>query len=179
MTGLTQAMIVNVAVLAATLEADLGPHRKIGAVRILRPLLVAGAIIPLYLTAVATHGTALGLEIGAGVLGLVIGAIAVCTTQVYRSPRTGKPVSRAGWAYAAVWVTVIGARAAFSYGAVHWFSEQLGRWMFAHQVTVDALTDALIIMAVAMMLTRTVALAVRAMRLRRAAPATTALIAAE
>ena len=50
MSSLAQAMIINAAVLFAVLEADLGPHRKIGWFRILRPLLLAGAIIPIYLT---------------------------------------------------------------------------------------------------------------------------------
>ena len=44
--------------------------------------------------------------------------------------------------------------------------------MLRHQVTGDALTDALIIMAVAMTLTRTLALAARATTSRRQAPVT-------
>ena len=41
---LTEAMIVNGAVLASVLATDLGPARKIGKVRMLRPLLVAAAV---------------------------------------------------------------------------------------------------------------------------------------
>ena len=63
MSPLTQAMVINAVVLFAVLEADLGPHRKIGKFRLLRPLLMAGAIVPLYLTALSTHGTALALEL--------------------------------------------------------------------------------------------------------------------
>ena len=40
MSPLTEAMIINGAVLFATLEADLGPHRKIGPFRLLRAPLV-------------------------------------------------------------------------------------------------------------------------------------------
>jgi len=54
MPPLTDAMIINGAVLFATLEADLGPHRKIGLVR-------------------------------------------TTLMRVYRSPKTGKPVSAATW----------------------------------------------------------------------------------
>jgi hypothetical protein len=32
---------------------------------------------------------------------------------------TGRPVSRAGVPYAALWAVIIGARAVFSYGAEH------------------------------------------------------------
>jgi hypothetical protein len=90
------------------------------------------------------------------------GLAALALTRVYRSPRTGKPVSHATWPYALLWTLVIGARAAFSYGAAHWFPAQLDQWCLAHQVTGDAITDGLIFMAVAMILTRTAGLAVRA-----------------
>jgi len=49
MSTLLDAEIVNVLVLAAVLEADLGSHRKIGRFRILRPLVLAAAIVPLFL----------------------------------------------------------------------------------------------------------------------------------
>jgi hypothetical protein len=169
-------MIINAAVLAAVLEADLGPHRKIGWFRIARPLLLAAAIVPLYLTALTTHGTGLTLEIAGAISGLLIGLLATVTMGVYRSPRTGKPVSRAGYGYAAVWIVVVGARAAFSYGSSNWFGAQLGHWMVNHQVTADALTNTLLLMAIAMLLTRTIGMAARAARLpqpARPVPATT------
>ena len=90
---------------------------------------------------------------------------ATALMTVYRSGRTDKPVSRAGWGYAGLWVLVIGARSAFSYGSVHWFGPQLGHWMTHHDVTSNALTAALIFMAVGMLLTRTVGMAVRATHL--------------
>ncbi|MFJ4674310.1 hypothetical protein [Kitasatospora sp. NPDC088783] len=161
MSPTAQALVVNAAVLFAILEADLGPHRRIGAFRLLRPVLAAGAIVPLFVRNPALSGAGLSLEIAGVVAGLLGGALAAAAFRVYRSPRTGRPVSRAGWAYAAVWVGVIGARAAFSYGSVHWFAAPLGGWMREHRVSGDALTDALLLMAVAMMLTRTAALAAR------------------
>jgi hypothetical protein len=162
MSAVDQALIVNGAVLFAVLEADLGPHRKITWFRILRPVLIAGAIIPLYLTALATHGSGLYLELAGTVAGVLLGLLTITLMRVYRSPRTGRPVSRAGFGYAALWIVIIGARSAFSYGAAHWFGPQLATWMIAHQVTTGAITDALILMAVAIMATRTASLAVRA-----------------
>jgi hypothetical protein len=161
MTSLTQAMIINGVVLLAVLEADLGPHRKIGRLRILRPLLMAGVIVPLYLTALTTHGMGLTLEIAGAAAGLLLGLLATSQMSVYRSPKTGQAVSRAGLGYTAVWTVVVGARAAFSYGAENWFGTQLGDWMGSHSVSVDAITNTLIIMAVAMVLTRTVGMATR------------------
>src|SRR5262249_36207738 len=81
------------------------------------------------------------------------------------SPKTGKPVSRAGAPYAILWTVIVAARAAFSYGSVHWFSAPLVSWGIASHVTAAALTDALIFMAIAMVLVRTAGLRVRASRL--------------
>jgi hypothetical protein len=159
---LQQAMIINAIVLFAVLEADLGSHRKITKFRILRPLVLAGAIVPLYLTGVQTTGTGLVLELALAVAGIALGLTATALMTVYRSPKTGKPVTRAGVPYAALWVLVIGARSSFSYGSVHWFGPQLGHWMARHAVTSGAITDALIFMAVGMLVTRTVGILVGA-----------------
>jgi hypothetical protein len=77
----------------------------------------------------------------------------------------GKPVSRAGAPYAIFWTVVIAARAAFSYGAVHWFQPQIVSWAVANQVSLAAITDGLIFMAIVMVLVRTAGLRVRATRL--------------
>ena len=156
-------LIIDAIVLAAVLEADLG-RRKIGKFRIVRPLLLAGGIVPLYAKAVATTGTGLTLEIALAAAGVVLGLVATGLMTVYRNPATNKPVSRAGAGYAALWTVVIGARAAFSYGSTHWFSSQLVHWMTQHSVTGAGITDALIFMAVAMLVTRTTGLALRARR---------------
>ncbi|MBC3840094.1 hypothetical protein GXW82_07605 [Streptacidiphilus sp. 4-A2] len=173
----TQAMIVNGAVLAAVLHSDLGGHRAIGPMRIGRPLLIAAGIIPLFIESPVTHGTGLAVELAGVAAGLLCGLAAVALTRVYRSPRTGKPVSRAAGPYAALWVLIIGARAAFSYGSAHWFSSQLDQWCLTHHVTGAAITDGLIFMAVAMLLTRTLGLALRASRLPAATPARPAAMA--
>ena len=170
-TELTQAMIVNVAVLGSVLATDLGPARKIGRMRILRPLIVAAVIVPLFVKSPATHGMSLLLESAGVVLGILCGLATVGLMRVYRSPETGKPVSRAGTGYALLWTAVIGARAAFSYGCVHWFPNQLVHFGVSHNVTVAALTDALVFLAIAMLVTRTLGLAARAGTL---APATAA-----
>jgi len=159
---LTQAMIVNGAVLTAVLEADLGGHRKIGRLRILRPVLLAAGVVPLFLDAPATHGHGLTLEIVAVIVGLISGLAALGLMKIYRSPSTGKPVSHAKTPYALLWITIIGARAAFSYGSAHWFPTQLTTWAVREQVSAHAITDALIFMAVAMLITRTLGLAARA-----------------
>jgi len=171
MSPLTDAMIINGAVLFATLEGDLGSHRKIGLVRILRTPLVVAAIIPLFLDSPVTHGNGLLVELAGIAAGLLCGLVVTTLMRVYRSPKTGKPVSAAGWPYALVWTLIVAARAAFSIGATHWFPTQLAQWCAAHQVTGAAITDGLIFMAIAMVLVRTAGLAVGARRLPSVSPA--------
>jgi len=167
---LTQAEIVNGVVLATVLASDLGPARKIGPMRLLRPVIVAAVIIPLFISQPVTHGTGLAVELAGVAAGLLAGLAAAALMHVYRSPKTGKPVSRAGWPYALLWTVVVGARAAFSYGSAHWFQGQIASWAIANHVTLAAITDGLIFMAVVMVLVRTAGLRVRASRLPSADP---------
>ena len=166
---LTNALIVNGLVLFAVFEADLGPARKVSRFRLLRPLLMSASIVPMFLEALATHGAGLALEIGGGVAGVLLGLTAAGLMTVRREPTSGRVVTRAGAAYAALWLAVIAAGSCFSIGAVHWFNHPLTNWMASHQVTGAAITDALIIMAVGMTLARTLGLAARTNGIRRRA----------
>ena len=168
---LTEAMIVNGVVLATVLASDLGSARKIGPMRLLRPVIAAAVIIPLFIDQPVTHGTGLAVEIAGVVAGLLGGLAAAALMEVYRSPQTGKPVSRAGAPYAILWTVIIGARAAFSWGSVHWFKSSIASWAIANQVSVAAITDGLIFMAITMVLVRTFGLGLRASRLPGGAPA--------
>lgn len=162
---LGEAMIVNGVVLATVLASDLGPARKIGPARLLRPLVAAAVIIPLFASRPVDHGSGLAIEIAGCVAGVLGGLAAAAMMRVYRSPRTGKPVSQAGAPYAIFWIVIVGARAAFSYGAAHWFTAAIVTWAVANKVTEAAITDGLIFMAIVMVLARTVALGARARRL--------------
>lgn len=168
MSILLDAEIVNLVVLAAVLEADLGSHRKIGGLRLLRPILLAVIIVPIFLDKITTHGGGLGVELAGVAAGLAGGLIALALMKVYRSSKTGEPVSSAKWGYAVLWTAVIGARALFSYGAEHWFTHQLGSWLAANSIPSTAITNGLIFMAVAMVIVRTAGLHMRARSVRGA-----------
>ena len=116
----------------------------------------------------ADRGNGLLVELAGIATGLLCGLLVSVLMRVYRSPRTGKPVSAAGLPYALAWVVIVGARAAFSVGATHWFPAQLGQWSAAHQVSAAAITDGLIFMAITLVLIRTASLAARVTRLRSA-----------
>jgi hypothetical protein len=162
---LTEAEIVNGIVLVTVLASDYGSARKINASRLLRPVIAAAIIIPLFVDKPVSSGTGLVVEIAGVAAGLLLGLAAAALMGVYRSPKTGKPVSRAGLPYAALWTAVVAARAAFSYGLGHWFQTPVVNWAIANHVTEAAITDGLIFMAIAIILVRTGALRVRASRL--------------
>jgi membrane protease YdiL (CAAX protease family) len=162
---LTEAMIVNGVVLATVLASDVGPARKIGRMRLLRPVIAAAVIIPVFLDHPATNGTGLAVEIAGIAAGVLGGLAAAALMQVHRDRQTGKPVSGAGWPYAIFWTVIVAARAAFSYGAALWFTGPIVSWAIANQVSEAAITDGLIFMAIAMIIVRTVGLAARASRL--------------
>lgn len=160
--------ILNLAILAVVLESDLG-RRRVGPVRLLRPVLTAGGIVPFFLRGIATGGNGAVLEIAATAAGIAIGAAAAALMRVEYDPASRRTYSRAGLGYALLWMSVATSRLFFAYGSQRLFGPQLGRFMHTHRISVDALTAALILMAVAMVLTRTAALWVRATQARSAA----------
>ena len=77
MSPLTEALIINGAVLIAVIEGDVGPHRKISRLRILRPFITVAVVIPLFISRPVTHGNGLLVELAGIAAGLFCGLVAI------------------------------------------------------------------------------------------------------
>jgi hypothetical protein len=154
------ALILSAVILVGVLTSDLG-RRAVTRSRLRRPLLIAGIAGSMYLSAFATKGDALAVELAGAGAGAVLGLLAGSLMRVEHDG-DGQAFTRAGASYVLIWIAVVGTRLAFIYGSEHVFSASLGSWMVAHHVTTAALTNGLVLMALAMTVARTLSLIARA-----------------
>ena len=135
------------------------------------PVLAVGAAAALFLHSVPVAGNDFILELACVATGATMGAVAGLAYKLRRGS-DGRALGRAGWLAASLWITAVGARMAFAVADANGAGPAIGRFSVAHQITgKDAWLAALIMMALADVLTRLVIIYVRGRRLTAAASA--------
>jgi hypothetical protein len=141
------------------------------------PVLAVFAAAVLFLHSVPMGGNDLVLELACIAAGAAMGAVSGLTTKL-RLGADGRALGRAGWISASLWIAGVGARMAFAIAATNGAGPAIARFSIAHQITGSAAwVAALIMMALADVLTRLAVIYVRGRRLA-AAPAPAAVRAA-
>jgi hypothetical protein len=134
------------------------------------PVLAVGAAAVLFLHSVPGGGNDIALELACVAAGATMGAVAGLTTKLRRGS-DGRALGRAGWLAASLWIAGVGARMAFAIAAGNGAGPAIARFSIAHQITGSAAwIAALIMMALADVLTRLAVIYIRGRHLT-AAPA--------
>jgi hypothetical protein len=140
------------------------------------PVLAVGAAALMILHTIPTGGSDLALEAAAVTAGATMGAIGGLATRL-RLGADGRPLGRAGVLAASMWIGGVGARFAFAVAASNGAGPAIARFSVAHHITgSSAWVAALVMMALADVLTRLAVIYLRGRRL--AAPAAAARIPA-
>lgn len=129
---------------------------------LLLPLAAVIAVAFYYLKSVPTAGHDVTLDVILVVVGAVLGVLTGLATRVSRDAE-GRPYSKAGAVAAILWIAGMAARTAFVYWADHAGSHTIASFSESHMITgSDAWTAALVLMALAQVLTRLVVIRVKA-----------------
>lgn len=137
--------------------------RRLAGMNALIPLAIVAYVATQYLHTFPTAGNSVELISLAVTVGLTLGVLSAMFSRVYR--RDGVPFVRATWIAAAFWILGVGARLGFSLYADHGGGPSIAHFSAAHALPMQAWVTALILMALAEVLSRTGVLLVRARRL--------------
>jgi hypothetical protein len=138
------------------------------------PVLAVAAAAVMFLHSVPGGGSDLALEAAGVAAGAAMGVIGGLATKL-RLSADGRPLGRAGWLAGSMWVGGVGARLVFAIVASNGAGPAIVRFSVAHHITGSAAwVAALVMMALADVLTRLVVIYLRGRRLaaaRRPPPA--------
>jgi hypothetical protein len=144
---------------------------------VMLPVVAVAAAAVMFARAVPGGGADIALELAGVATGAVMGALAGLATKM-RHGRGGQVLARAGWLAAGLWITGVGGRMVCAFAAAHGAGPAIARFSAAHQITgAGAWIAALVLMALADVLTRLAVLFVRGRRMATrpaAGPATAA-----
>ena len=142
------------------------------------PVLAVAAAAVLFLHSVPGGGSDITLDLACVSAGAAMGAIGGLATRLRPGPG-GRPLGRAGILAAGMWIAGVGARMAFYFAATHGAGPAIAAFSISHHITGPAAwTAALVMMALADVLTRLAVVWIRGRRLTAAAPAAAAPVPA-
>ena len=142
------------------------------------PVIAVAAAAVLFLHSVPLGGNDIALEAACVLAGAGMGAVGGFATRL-RLDAGGRPLGRAGWLAASMWVGGVGARLAFAVAATYGAGPAIARFSVAHHITGSAAwIAALVMMALADVLTRLVVIYLRGHRLATGQAAAAARIPA-
>jgi hypothetical protein len=169
MSDLTQAAAISGGIFVAVMATQYG-RRQLTARTLVRPALMVVVFGWIYLWHaplgsggdLAAYGVALAL-------GLLFGAAATLVTRVERGT-DGVVRTVTGPAFAAIWALAVVLRLAFIWGVenIEVVREHVGTFMFAHQISLDAIAPFFVIWALTMVISRMAVVTGRASALRAA-----------
>jgi len=138
---------------------------------LIRPVIIVAAAAIYYLRGFPAAGNDILLYVILGGIGLVLGVACGATTRVWRAD-DGFGYAKAGGIAAVLWVIGIGSRLAFEEYSTHGGAQHIVNFSVAHSITSqDAWVAGLVLMALAEVVARLVAIRVRGARTRRTGPA--------
>jgi hypothetical protein len=129
------------------------------------PVLAVAAAAVMFLHAVPGGGSDITLDLLCVSAGAAMGAVGGLATRL-RLGADGRPLGRAGILAAGMWIAGVGARMVFYFAATHGAGPAIAAFSIAHHITGSAAwTAALVMMALADVLTRLVVVYLRGRRL--------------
>ncbi len=142
------------------------------------PVLAVGAAAVMFLHSVPGGGNDIALELLGVTAGAAMGTIGGLATRLRRGA-DGRALGRAGTLAASMWIAGVGGRMAFVFAATRGAGPAIGRFSITHHITGQgAWVAALVMMALADVLTRLAIVYLRGRRLAAAPAAAPALIPA-
>ncbi|HZE04850.1 MAG TPA: hypothetical protein VE127_06490 [Solirubrobacteraceae bacterium] len=136
---------------------------------LIRPLVIVGVAVVVYLNGIPTGGNNLVLVAVLALLGALIG-LASAQAVIMRRGGDGQVLARAGWASGFLWVLGMGSRFAFIIWITHGGFAAIASFSAEHAITSgQAWTAGLLAMALFEVLGRTALLAGRRNQLQRSA----------
>jgi peptidoglycan/LPS O-acetylase OafA/YrhL len=141
---------------------------RLGLTSLVLPVVLVAGAAAYYLRSVPTAGNDIALDLTLAATGAALGIMCALATRMRRGS-DGVALARAGWLAAILWIAGIGCRMGFAFFDDHGAGPAIARFSVAHRITsADAWVAALVIMALAEVITRLIVLRLRA----RALPAT-------